>query len=155
MRKTSQMRNSFGPSKIYLKAILFTFLGIFMPVGALVATWFAWHFWEGWERYCMVAFLVAFAGLGLWGAVTELPRHWRDAFGGTTTLTGHVTRKWFTEKSGAAGYGQTARWKEFHIAVNDQSFGVSRRIHDWLSQGDEVVVHYWPRTEHVAKVEKF
>lgn len=153
-----QMRDSFGPSKIYLTAILFTFLSIFMPLGMLVGAWFAWHFLGGWEGYFVVASLVAFAGLGLYGGVREVPRHWRDAFGGTTILTGHVSRKWITEETvvtGSPGVGAAKTTeKHFRLAVNSHEFPVSRRLYGWLYQGDEVVAHYWPRSNSVSKVER-
>lgn len=150
-----QMRDSFGPSKIYLTAILFTFLLIFMPLGMLLGAWFFWQ-QGGWEGYFCVAMLVPFAGFLLYHGVREVPRHWRDAFSGTTILRGRVSRKWITEETVVTGGygGATAKTtvKHFRLAVNSHEFPVSRRLYDWLSMRDEVVVHYWARTKTVSKV---
>ena len=42
----------------------------------------------------------------------------------------------------------------YHIAVLEHELEVSERIYTWLSEGDSVVVFYWPRSKAVSRVDK-
>lgn len=42
---------------------------------------------------------------------------------------------------------------EFYSAA-DREFKVSRKIYDWLSSGDKVIVTYWPRTRILTRIDK-
>ena len=42
----------------------------------------------------------------------------------------------------------------YHIAILEQELEVSEKIYNWLSEGDSVVVSYWPRSRVVSRVDK-
>ncbi len=142
------MRNSFGGLNIYQKALWWSLLYIFLPGGAILITWYA--LFENPGAWIHAIYLWLLCGFGVWALRHRFWDTWRDAFARrTTTLKGNVGRKWVTERT-----EQGATLKDYEIAVNHRSFEVSKKIYNWLSEGDEVVVHYWPRTETVSKVEK-
>ena len=66
-----------------------------------------------------------------------------------TELAGHVRRKWITtSKSDPSGQRQPC-----FIWIEEPPFEVSREIHDWLDEGDYVVVACWSGTKEVARVD--
>lgn len=70
---------------------------------------------------------------------------WRDMFEGTTTLEGTVTKKIYSP----APYDTDAR---HIIRVGGQQFKVWKADYDNVSEGDNVTVTYWRRTEVVDSV---
>tara|TARA_Y100000034_G_C6628101_1_gene274064 strand:+ start:145 stop:525 length:381 start_codon:yes stop_codon:yes gene_type:complete len=40
------------------------------------------------------------------------------------------------------------------ISVNGRAFEVSEAIFEWVSEGDEVVVSFWPRSKKVTRVDE-
>ncbi len=144
------MRNSLGVLNIYFKALWMPLLFILLPLGAAIATTWAALFHNGWGLLAFAIFLWLGGGFLAWALSDQVRDVWRDAFGKRTTLRGRVSRKWVTERK-----EQGATFKDYEIAVNSHSFEVSKKIYNWLAKGDAVVVHYWPQSETVAKVEKF
>lgn len=149
MKKIRQMRNSLGVLNIYFKAIWMPLLFFLLPLGvAIFATWAA-LFWNGWIAVGFAIFLWLCAGFLIWVLEEQVRDVWRDAFGKRTTLRGSVSRKWVTERT-----ERSTTFKDYEIAVSYQSFEVSKKIYNWLAKGDTVVVHYWPRSKTVARIEK-
>ena len=149
MGETRQIRNSLGVLNIYFKALWMPILFFILPLGlAILITWTALSNKE-WGFLAFAIFMWLGTGLLLYSFWDYIVDVWRDAFGGKTAMGGRVSRKWVIEHS---SHGSTT--KEYQIALNDHSFEVSKKIYNWLSEGNEVVVHYWPRSETVAKVEK-
>ncbi len=152
------MRNSFGVLNIYFKALRMIGLVLGILGFAVGFTWLALPaveaLWLGplrWFFTTLVIFFVIFLWL-LTGLIfyfhvlgAEAWDVWRDVFGRAHTLRGHVSRKWDTVESDG---------EHTWIAVSRLPFEVCRPLHDCLSQGDEVVVHYRPRSKTVARVEK-
>ena len=73
----------------------------------------------------------------------------KDIRVGQTKMVGRVRRKWVSHGSDG-GFS----WSAHHIGVNGLSFKVSQGIHDWVSEGEEVCVNYWPNTKTVSRVDK-
>jgi len=89
----------------------------------------------------------------LWFLIPKVRRHLWDLFSGPTQHMGRVDRVWTTTKGVPAEAGG-GRISIYHISVAGREFYVSRELHDWLSDGDEAVVTYWPRTQYVKRVDK-
>ncbi len=128
-----QMRNYSGGANIYLKALGWSLFALFfasalgfsmMVIGLQFSLWW------------LVVGLLIFGGLfyliGRWRGLWKI---WRDLY------------------TVAAEGGTTTAWKT-GFDVEDESFKVDEEISDWLQTGDEVVVHYWPHSKTVARVEK-
>ena len=142
------MRNSLGVLNIYFKALGWSLFALWLGGGALfLSIWFTFHENIWWAVIIGLLFFCGFLYMlvkyiGLWNI-------WQDVFSRRAKLMGRVSAKWVTAKS-EQGYAFT----DYYIAVNDRSFTVSRRLYGWLSQGDDVVVDYWPHSRTVAWVEK-
>jgi hypothetical protein len=149
----SHMRNRMGLLNIYWKALWMTVLIIVLPLGAAsAATWGGLSTGE-WGLLGFAIFLWLLAGFVIWLFRDEFWDVWRDAVGGRASVSGSVSRKW-VDKTTLYHRGIRDTSKDYSIGVKRHDFKVSRRIYLWLSQGDEVVVHYWLRTETVSKVER-
>ncbi|MBA7482141.1 hypothetical protein ES707_17623 [subsurface metagenome] len=153
MKNKKQMINGLGILNIYLKALWSAFLLILVPLGlAVLITWTA-LFDKDWDIVIFASILwpalcvwLVFGGAWPWDI-------WKDIFIGRTTVEGQVT-----------GFGsetttsQDGTWKEYYIYVKHNSrrstFRLSKGIHNWLTKGDTVAVHYWPHSGTVASVEK-
>ena len=71
---------------------------------------------------------------------------------------GTVGRKW-SDREGIALVPHIASFgndgPEYHrITVDGQTFMISESVYHWVSSGDHVVVHYWPESKIVSRVEK-
>ncbi len=146
------MRNYFGVLNIFLKAILWSYVALFL-LGFSLPFYFG-AFVAGWWFLIVPALLIN----GLFVAIATRVGVWgifRDVFTRRTKLEGRVSRKWikqtYTQPSSDYPGGTT---RDYHIVVEGEEFTVSRRIYSWLSQGHEVVVHHWPHSKTVSRVDK-
>lgn len=143
------MRNSRGVLNIYWKALWMPLLFIVLPLATgIVLTYFGSSERE-WGLLALGVFMLLGGGFWAWASSEEVWHVWTDTFSRQTTMRGSISRKWVTEHSSHGG-----TLKEYQIGVDHHSFEVSKKIYNWLSHGDTVVIHYWPRSETVAKVEK-
>ena len=90
------------------------------------------------------------AVLGLWLLVFHAVPATLDLFGKPSQEIGRVNRVWSDTVTPPMSFSSTYRY----IDVVSHKFKVSQAIHNWLSEGDEVVVSYWPRSELVKRVDK-
>ncbi len=92
---------------------------------------------------------------------------WLDLLDRRIKLTGRIYKKWtVTTPSYSSqviassalsrpGYRNApSTISTYHIAILDQELEVSERVHNWLSEGDNVIVSYWPRSKVVSRVDK-
>lgn len=157
-RRIRRMRNGLGVLHIYFKALLYSYLLLFVLVFVAVIAGVSSSIIgqasppeEGVWWFPIIAVFVALLSYGLLFYFTRRRKFgtiFRDVFNKPTKLTGQVSSTWSKTTSGL--YTTT----EHFITVRGESFPVFSKIHDWLSQGDEVVVHYWPRSKTVSKVER-
>ncbi len=156
----SEKADTFGPGMETYREIQERFNGLggnlwvaplFLAIslGGGYVLWYWWLSVEKWFDYLVWGLMVLGIGFCAIFGTWSLARIMMDIRSGQTTLTGRVNRKWDTTAS-----SQESRWKSFNIDVNGHVFDVSQRLFNWLSQDDELVVHYWPRTNKIAKVEK-
>jgi len=152
IERIREMQNYLGVLNIYILTFLRIFLFILLPI---IGGWCGWSLWsKGGSGYLVAVILWLASGLLLFCSKEVVPAYVRDVFGGRTTLTGSVAGKGVTEETGLVLYGVNIKRKVFRIRVHGFVFTVSRRLYDWLSEGDEVAIHYWPHSERVSKVER-
>lgn len=151
----STMRNNVGALTIYLKAVGRSSLLLLFLWPPFLAIWAALDHW-GWGSvvwFGILSLVGLFFAYRIFGPAAR--DVWRDVFSGRTSLSGRVVRKAITEHSGgSAGPYTYFPSKDYHIIISGRKFDVSKKIHDWLSLDDEVVVHYWPHSETVARVDR-
>ncbi len=154
------MRNNVGALNIYLKAVGRSSLLLLFLWPPFLAIWAALDHW-GWGSvvwFGILSLVGLFFAYRIFGPAAR--DVWRDVFSRRTSLSGRLVRKTITEHSGgSAGPYTYFPSKDYHIIISgpiisDRKFDVSKKIYDWLSLGDEVVIHYWPYSETVVKVEK-
>ena len=156
------MRNGFGALNIWINAIgwsiatlalLFWGVGLLLIAGSPVSI------------LGLIGGLLALGGLALlWFFAATA---WLDLLDNRIKLTGRIYKKWtvttpsyssqIIASSALArpGYRTAASTISiYHITVMDQELEVSERIHNWLSEGDNVTVSYWPRSKVVSRVDK-
>lgn len=157
MNNIHQMRNGLGVLLIYIKVIWWSLLFILIFAVDIAATWASFT-WELWLLLLTIPLWVITL-LAVWAYWDDtISPVWRDVFGGCTILEGRVTGKRVSKEtiSGYAGpYAGSIHISEtkYHIGVGHRRFRVSKKIHNWFSEGDTVVIHYWPHSETVARVE--
>ena len=156
-------RNGLGMFNIYLEAFSIISISILSIISGALLGWVAWsnrvwgYYW-GATILWLISFFLFF--VFLFFLKSKVPNLARDILNGPTTKMGHISVKWATEESTETGSGFKAHVAKHHIAVNGHRFSVSRRLYDWLSKDDEVVVHYWSRSDFliewltVARIEK-
>ncbi len=151
MKINYQMRNGLGVLNIYLKLFWWSVLSILILGAAIALTWATiamdsprWFV----IMPIMLWLVVSAVVFAYWDTVRDV---WRDMLSGHTTRKGRVVRK-RVEKE-VKGYEHAVIETKYYIAVGVRWFRVSKKIHNWLSEGDTVVIHYWPRSETVARVE--
>ncbi|MCZ6891581.1 MAG: hypothetical protein O7F09_03600 [Chloroflexi bacterium] len=91
---------------------------------------------------------------------------WLDLLSKRIEVAGRVYRKWtvttpsyssqiIASSALRPGYRTVpSTISTYHIAILDQELEVSERIYNWLSEGEDVVVSYWPRSKVVSRVDK-
>lgn len=145
------MRNGLGRLSIYLWLTFWLLFGLGGFGGAYMLIWVNGVSWFS------VLFSVFFVGFGL-GMLFMCTEYLRDIKDGNVELAGSVIRKWVKEE-GWSNQGASGVNRYHQILVQGSSsearvFGISKGIHDWLYEGDEVVVTFWPRTETVVRIDK-
>ena len=150
VKRIREMREKVGGfgEVSWLVSIIFVMF-LFCAFGA----WSIWSNVEKWSDYFGAVIVTLFAVSAGGVVVLLLLPTLRDICRGQTTLTGRIDSKWITQETSGSRPERVTITK-FHFDVNGYEFTASRRIHDWLSQGDEIVVHYWRHSKAVAKVEK-
>lgn len=147
-RGPSSMRNGLGALNIYLGLIGITFV-LFFCIGFTIVVIWKIMIPEGritWGPSLMAVVGVGIASVCAWGILRAV----KDIRGGQTSLVGFVDeRKIINHHSYQGGTSRTRR-----ISVEGVSFNISKRIYNWVSQGDEIFVTYWLRTRTVSKVSK-
>ena len=108
--------------------------------------------------------LLILGGLAiLWFFVTT---SWLDLLNKRIAVAGRIYRKWtvttpsyssqvIASSALRPGYRTVpSTISTYHIAIQEQEFEVSERIYNWLAEGDDVLVSYWPRSKVVSRVDK-
>ena len=101
----------------------------------------------GWSKHLWWLLLLGpFSLWFLWLATEKI----RDRVEGITELAGTVTGKWMevSENEGVAVFYR------YIIQAQVHEFSVDERIYNWVSEGEEVALTFWPRTKGVVEVRK-
>lgn len=141
-------RNNLGFLNIYLEMwwaalLVLGFLAFLIFIIFEIAP-LGWKIWS----WAIPLAVVAYGGLTFlfFSMVKDCVK---DVRVGQTKMVGRVRRKWVSHGSGGG-----SSWSAHHIGVNGLSFKVSQGIHEWVSEGEEVCVNYWPHTKTVSRVDK-
>lgn len=143
------MQNSLGVTAIYLKALWITAILILAPLGIAIIIGLSVSN-GNWSN-----FIVA---LGIWAPLLVTldmmkgrPRDiLQDALSKQATWKGTIGGKWAKEKD---AQGELLI-KDYNITVNNHSFNVSENIYNWLSEGNKILIYYYPYSQTVIKVKK-
>lgn len=148
----SQMRKS-GELNIYLEALFSVpALGFAVPgVAGMLQV-----IQEG-ELWALIGVALGGGAIGMWvyaGGRMGLWQVWRDVFSRRTTMKDRVNEHWVKNIKTPGFEGEYGSNKYYGVTVDDQPFNVSERIYNWLCEGDIIVVHYWPHSKRVTRIEK-
>ena len=153
VKRIYSMRNRLGSLKMYTRLCGVGLFGLlFLGMTVLLIWWVITAY--GWEIWLWAVPLIT----GASGWVTFSIFLWARGYGkdireGCTKLVGSVSRKWEEEKIERTPYGGGVS-TEYSIDIKGVSFQVSKKIYDWLMEGDEVCVSYWPHTKTVSRIDK-
>ena len=107
-----------------------------------------WSWWLWWLLLLvppLVAISLVCIGVSVWTWFATIV----DLINGSVEIQGPVSR-WMTEvqlDEGGTSY-------HYEIQVQGREFEVERSIYYWVSEGEKVVVRFWPRTKTVIEVRK-
>ena len=149
----TSMRNSFGSLNIYRDLLFFSLAFCVFVAASILVPWFAilpqgWKIWS----WAIPLAVVGFGGVAflLFMVVKD---HIKDIRAGKTKAVGTVSRKWDKKESGSSD-GASYVTITYYIAVNGETFEVSKKVYDWLRTDEEVCITYWPHTNTVGRVDK-
>lgn len=154
----TSMRNSFGFLNIHTGLLRSGFLAFFWLAMAVVIIWqVIINTTESKVWVWAIPLAVVILG-GITFLVFLLVRdHIKDIRMGQTKAVGRVRRKW-DKKEGGSSYGPGTTYSyvtiTYYIAVNGETFEVSKKVYDWLRPDEEVCITYWPHTNTVSRVDK-
>ena len=144
------MRNKLGSLNIYLEMWWHVWFILLFMAGMIYFIWLViiplgWKIWS----WAIPLTILIYGGLSfLFFAMAR--GCVKDIRVGRTKVIGCVNRKWVSHGTGLA----TGLVKDHNISVKGIRFEVSRRIYDWLLEGDEVCVTYWPHTLKVSRIDR-
>ena len=147
------MRDRLGSLKMYIRLCgLGLFVLLFLGMTALLIWWVITAY--GWEIWLWaVPLIIVASGWVTFSLLLWAGDYVKDIRVGCTKLVGSVSRKWDETQSYSSpeGGGVTT---EYNIDIKGMAFQVSKKIYDWLLEGDEVCVSYWPHTKTVSRIDR-
>jgi len=145
----SAMRNASPVSALLLGILIIPLIMLALAGFGLYIIW-AYVDAVGWSWGLLGLLLIGPIGvwaiaMGIWCAGKFPADTVLDLIKGAIQISGAVSGKSQVEDEGSLSY---------RIQVQGQDFQIKESIYDWVSEGEEVTVRYWPRINIVVEVRK-